>query len=175
MSEDTSLGLSKKPVTPKSPYKFDDDSMSRFLNNYMLTGQINTSCRAAGISEETVRRYIRDNSNGFADLFAEAKGMFRDMIETEIQRRAIEGIDEPIIGGKDRDQVVVTVKRYSDRLLEFLAKRHIPEYREKQQLDVNVAGGVMVVPAITKTDDDWSGEYDDLKRPVTIEHNSEEK
>lgn len=150
----------------RKAYKFDDDAMGRFLTNYMMNGQIHSSCQAAGISEECFRQYIKHNHNNFRTMFEEAKGLFRDMIEAEVQRRAIHGIDEPIIGGKDRDQVVTVIKRYSDRLLEFYAKRHIPEYREHQQLDVSVSGGVMVVPGRPKDQVDWSEQYGEIPRPT---------
>ena len=145
--------------------KFDRDSRDRFLRNYMLTGQIYASCRAAGVSEECYRQYVRDNINGFADEFEEAKGLFRDAIEAEIQRRAMVGWEEPVIGGKDRDQVVTTITKYSDRLLELFAKRHIDGYREKQQVDLNVSGGVMVVPERPKTNETWSEQYGAIPRP----------
>lgn len=154
------------PPISRQGWKFDEDAQERFFRNYLETGLIHVSCRAAGVSEECFRQYRLNNYNGFADRFREIDGLFRDSIEAEIRRRAIQGIDEPIIGGKDRDEVVITVKRYSDKLLEMYAKRHIPEYRERQQLDVNVSGGVVVVPSGTGTVEDWDKEFGALERPV---------
>ena len=52
-------------------------------------------------------------------------------MEHEIFRRAQEGWDEPVYGGRYRQEVVGSVRRYSDRLLELRAKALMPEYRDK--------------------------------------------
>jgi hypothetical protein len=52
----------------------------------------------------------------------------------EIRRRAIEGWNDPVY---QMGQRVGSVRKYSDVLLIFLAKRLMPEYRDKVTLDVN--------------------------------------
>ncbi len=152
----------------RGSYKFDEDARARFLRNYAATGLVYVSCQAAGVSEETVRAYTRDNIEGFADDYATAKGMYRDSLEAEIHRRAVLGVEEPIIGGKDRDEIVTTVQRYSDRLLEFHAKRHIAEYREKSQIDVNVKSGVIALQAPAANMEDWEAQNKDTAAPERI-------
>lgn len=57
--------------------------------------------------------------------------------ELELRRRAIDGWEEPVF---QKGELVGTVKRKSDRMLELLIKRHIPQYNEKRQ--VEYSGGV---------------------------------
>lgn len=161
-------GLPPKHLS-RGSYKFDRDQRDRFLESYAKTGLIWVSARAAGVSEECIRRYKKENIEGFADEFIAAQGIYRDTLEAEIHRRAIDGWDEPVVGGKDRDKVVAHIHRYSDRLLEFHAKRHIPDYREKSQLDVAVTGGVIAVPVAVKSDSDWEAEYSEAEQPKTID------
>lgn len=153
----------------RGSYKFDRDARDRFLRNYAATGLVFVSCRAAGVSEETVRHYTRDNIEGFADEYAEAKGMYRDSLEAEIHRRAVLGVEEPIIGGKDRDEIVTTVQRYSDRLLEFHAKRHIQEYREKAQIDLNIKSGVIALQAPSTSAEQWEEQNQDVAAPERLD------
>lgn len=160
-------GLPRPPQ--RRSHRFDYDAQERFLRSIENQGRITVAAEAVGVSAECAREYIRSDREGFAERFNEAMQVFRDKIEEEIHRRAMEGVDEPIIGGKDRDEVVAHVRRYSDRLLEFYAKRHIPEYRERGQLDVNVSGGVMVVPARPATPSDWATQYESLERPTDVE------
>lgn len=152
----------------RGSYKFDRDARDRFLRNYAATGLVFVSCQAAGVSEETVRAYTRDNLEGFADEYAEAKGLYRDSLEMEIHRRAILGVEEPIIGGKDRDEIVTYVQRYSDRLLEFHAKRHIAEYREKAQIDLNVKSGVIALQVPSASMEEWEELNKDVEAPERI-------
>src|SRR5205807_601275 len=69
-------------------------------------------------------------------------------IEAEIRRRAMEGWDEPVYQQGAR---VGTVRKYSDTLLIFYAKRRMPEYREKQALDVNNVGAAQDLQALQDT------------------------
>lgn len=55
----------------------------------------------------------------------------RAEVEHELYRRAQEGWDEPVYGGRYKEQVVGTVRRYSDRLLEMRARALLPAYRDK--------------------------------------------
>ncbi len=68
-----------------------------------------------------------------------------------VHNRAIEGWDEPVFY---QGRVVGKMRKYSDRMLEMLAKKEIPGFRDKSEVDVNVSGGVLVVhkPAGTKAD-----------------------
>ena len=58
-------------------------------------------------------------------------------IEGELHRRAVEGWDEPVF---QKGEMVGTIKRYSDRLLEILAKGVRPD--KYGRTDVHVTGAV---------------------------------
>jgi len=97
----------------------------------------------------------------FAELFAEAEEDANDTIDDEIVRRAIEGIEEPLVslgrvvydeepvldeGGNEvldkngnpkmRRGAKVMVARRSDSLILALAKSRMPKYRDKGQLAI---------------------------------------
>lgn len=59
-------------------------------------------------------------------------------IEHELYRRAQVGVEEPIYGGKYREKVVGTVRRYSDPLLMFVAKAKLPAYRDVTRVEGSV-------------------------------------
>lgn len=50
------------------------------------------------------------------------------------------------------------IRKYSDRMLELEAKRVDPAYRDKGQMDVNVRGGLLVVPGMA-SEEDFEREY----------------
>lgn len=79
----------------------------------------------------------RQRNAEFAAAWDEALEMARADVEHEIYRRSTEGYDEPVFGGKYREQVVGTVRRYSDRLLELRARALLPAYRDAAALTVN--------------------------------------
>lgn len=72
-------------------------------------------------------------------------------------RRAVVGYEEPVRNNKG--EIVGTVRRFSDRLLELYVKRHMSEYREKLSADVNVTGGVLVVGGNMLKTKDWEEKY----------------
>lgn len=79
----------------------------------------------------------RRRDAAFAVQWDEAIEMARAEVEHEIYRRSTEGVDEPVYGGKYRETVVGTVRRYSDRLLELRARALLPAYRDAAALNVN--------------------------------------
>lgn len=127
-------------------WRFTDAAKDRALAAFAQSGVKYLAAAAAGVSGETVRQHLRTDEV-FAEAWEDAYGEYQARLVAEIHRRGVEGTLEPVIGrvGKDEDGVITYVRRYSDRLLEFEAKRHMPEYRDKQQVDMNVTGGVLVV------------------------------
>lgn len=78
----------------------------------------------------------RERDPEFAAQWNEAMEAAEASIEHEIYRRAQEGWDEPIYGGRHKEKIVGTVRRYSDRLLELRARALLPAYRETSSVSV---------------------------------------
>jgi hypothetical protein len=71
---------------------------------------------------------LRERDEAFAAQWAEAEAAGTDVLEHEAYRRAVEGVAEPVYQG---GELVGTVQRYSDRLLEFLLRGRRPQvYRD---------------------------------------------
>lgn len=132
-------------------YKFDDEMKAEFLRLYAATGQHNRSAAAIGINPETVRQH-RMKFPEFGQAVAEAYRDFQESLETEALRRARQGTLEPVF---QKGVKVGEIRRFSDNLLLEMLRRHIPEYRHRQQVDVNHTGGVLVVPEKAKDDADF--------------------
>jgi hypothetical protein len=79
----------------------------------------------------------RNRDPVFAAQWEEAMEAAKASVEHELYRRAQEGVEEPIFGGRHKEKVVGTVRRYSDRLLELRAKALLPAYREVSSVSVN--------------------------------------
>lgn len=91
-------------------------------------------------------RDLRDDDREFAAAWDDAMDEARGAVESELHRRAVEGVDELIYGGRYREKVVGTVKKYSDRLLELRVKALLPEYRDRSQ--VELGGGLDMKHAV---------------------------
>lgn len=85
----------------------------------------------------TTFKDARERDPEFAAAWEEALDFARAEIEHEIYRRSTEGYEEPVFGGKYRETVVGTVRKYSDRLLELRARALLPAYRDAAALNVN--------------------------------------
>lgn len=125
--------------------KFDDDRKEVFLQAFAKTNRMHQSAEAAGVSLQTVRNHI-ENDPDFAEAFHEAQVAYRDKVHETLYHIAVEGVDEPILGGKDRDFVVTHVRKYYERSLLAEARRVDPDYKERSEVDMNHKGGVIVIP-----------------------------
>lgn len=124
------------------PTKLTDRRKEAFLAELARHGSLVRAARAA--SPRASSRYgakqtfrdERERDPHFAAQWDEAMEAAKADIEHEIYRRAQEGWEEPIFGGRHREKIVGTVRKYSDRLLELRARALLPEYRETSAIAV---------------------------------------
>ena len=135
--------------------KLTDERKQKFLTVYADLGRLNEAARAVDLCPETIR-VARKEDDEFSAAVAEAYRDFCDTLEKEAYRRAVEGWEEPVFQG---GVLVGTVLKRSDRILELMLKRHIPEYRDRQTVDMNLSGGVLVVPGIPVSPDEWEEQH----------------
>ena len=143
--------------------KFTDDRKAVFLRHFSMTERFYNSCHAAGISGETVRRHLKSDPD-FMAAFEEARERYRDMVYAARNKALFEGYAEPIVGGKDKDEVVAIKQNFPFQVLLKELQRVDPAYRDKAELDLNMKGGVLVVPGRARSMEEWSARLDELKR-----------
>lgn len=96
---------------------------------------IRAACDAAGIGRRTAYD-MKAADEVFAAAWAEAIEDGSDLIEDEARRRAVDGVEEPVIAmgriAKTDDGKMLTVRKYSDTLMVNILKARRPErYRER--------------------------------------------
>lgn len=114
-----------------------------FLAAFAECGTVRHAAEAVGVDRSTAFRWLQ-NDPEFKAAFDDAEQQAADALEREARRRAIEGVNEPVIWqgqmtmvedpetGEERP---LTVKKYSDTLLIFLLKGAKPEkYRERAEV-----------------------------------------
>ena len=106
-----------------------------FLASLLTEGTIAAAAREAGIAYRTVMRK-RQKDPAFAEQMRVAQEMHTQALEREMYRRAVEGIEEPIMF---RGEVVEKVRRYSDQLLMFALRARRPDVYRESANNVNVA------------------------------------
>ena len=155
------------------PQKLGPSEMARFCDELAKHGNRSRAARDVGVSTATIKGY--ENSNKvFSDAVQMAIESFAGDVEAELIRRAMEGITDYKLDNKGN--VVLEIKKYSDRLLELLTKRHHAEYGERNTLDVNVKGGLLVLNAETENPDEWKNRHNENEKPAptTIDVESSE-
>lgn len=141
--------------------KFTQDVKIRFLEEFVSSGLMYEAAEKVGVTGFTVLEHVKEDE-GFASAYEEAKQLCIDKtLVREARRRALEGTDKPIVGGKDKDQIVAYEKVYSDRLHELLLKAERPEqYRENSKGNINISGGVLTLTAQPMQSTDWERTVD---------------
>jgi hypothetical protein len=115
-------------------------AQEKFLKAFSMTANVRAACLSAGISRTTVYEW-HEHDQDFSILFKQAELDANDLVRGELFRRAVQGVEKPVVSiGKlvyDKDGKPLMVREYSDNLLSLLAKARMPEFREKQQVDLN--------------------------------------
>ena len=108
----------------------EDDDTARFLRALALSGNVTRAAREAGVKRGAMLA-LEAADPAFAARMREACDEAIDLLEAEARRRALDGVEEPIIRGgeflRQDDGSIAVIRRYSDRLLELLLKAHRPE------------------------------------------------
>jgi hypothetical protein len=121
-----------------------------FLAAYQETGSVSKAALAAGINRSIHYRRLKEDPE-YKAAFDAAHEVAIAVLEDEAIRRAVEGVDEPIVyqGRLTYNDLNVdddgnptgppmAIRKYSDSLLQFLLRGAKPEtYRERFQHDVN--------------------------------------
>lgn len=113
---------------------------------YEHYGTISQAASRAGISRQTVYDWQKDKE--FAAEFEEAERAYCEWLEAEIRRRAVDGVEKPVIyQGKlctvkvGRKTVPLTINEKSDTLLIFHAKAKMPDkYRDNVHHEHDMKG-----------------------------------
>lgn len=104
-----------------------------FLEELAKRGIVKDACEVIGVARKTAYDW-RNNDAEFAAAWDAALELAADSLEKEAWRRAVDGVDKPLIGrvGKDQDGVIEVIKEYSDSLMTLLLRARRPDkFRDK--------------------------------------------
>jgi hypothetical protein len=117
-----------------------NEAMAVFLESLCKDPNISLACDRAGIIRDTAYKW-RDKYKEFAKGWEDAIERTRDTARSSIYQRAIIGWEEPVTSmGKvvyDQDGNPLMLHKWSDALANTYAKANLPEFKDKQSIDLN--------------------------------------
>src|SRR5439155_22091506 len=112
-----------------------------FIKAMENTANVRAACMQAGISHTMIYQWAEHDLE-FSVRFKEANTQANWLLFGEAWRRAMTGEEEYVISmGKivyKPDGTPLIVRKKSDKLLELLLKARLPEFRDKQSLEVTI-------------------------------------
>lgn len=144
------------PMTPAQR----KEAKHLFIDYLKTDPNVSAACDVAGIGRNTAYQW-REHDKNFADEWEQAIERTKDVARSSIYQRGIIGWDEAIVSNgqlvyemeplldKDENQIYEKgkpkmkrgkpkmVHKWSDSLAALYAKANLPEYKEKQQIDLN--------------------------------------
>jgi hypothetical protein len=127
----------------RPPGKFTVAARRKFLETLARGSTFTAAAEACGVSREAIYKRRRKDPT-FAASIEAALSTGNQAIDDEIWRRAIDGVDEPIVSA---GKIIGTKRVYSDSLLIRLAESRMPEkyrHRSETQLTGKDGGPVAV-------------------------------
>ena len=109
-------------------------NQERVLGAIQRTGTMHSAAIAAGLSVSALERWMGVDLYGFKKRREMALQVYDDMLDAEIDRRAVEGVDKPVIY---KGEITGTYKEYSDNLLMFRRKQRDPRFRDNFTVHVD--------------------------------------
>jgi hypothetical protein len=133
---------SHEPASSSSPaYARARGANSAWIETYLgELEQHGQKCKAAKVAGVTIRavQKRRNSDPAFASNESDAMAVAKDLVESEIFRRAIDGVQTVIISKEGK--IITTKTEYSDQLLLRAAERlETGSWRQKQQIEHSAA------------------------------------
>jgi len=144
------------------------DAQDKFLKAFASSGNVRAACMAAGISRTSLYAWA-EHDEQFALRYNLAKSDVDDAIRAEIYRRGMFGEERYVIAqGKIvyHEGKPLTIREKSDTLLIFHAKARMPEYKDKQQIDMTTTTSAKDVQSLQDTIAQALSPYPDAKIAV---------
>lgn len=124
----------------------DSDKINKFIDFLAACGNIKKSAEAANIPYPKI--FIMKKSDPeFREKMDEALSNAAVILEDEARRRAIEGVEEPILY---KGEITGSKIKYSDALLLALLKAHYPEKYAEKTINMNIDIGKMLDDALNR-------------------------
>jgi hypothetical protein len=128
--------LWSRPANEQWVY-FGDKEKRKYLIKLATTGRKALAAAHAGTTAATVCRH-RNEDKVFAAACEEASAYFHDILLGEMFRRGVEGYEQEVLGGRNKDQIF-RIKTYSDKMMDTLGRIHIKELQKNSDSAVTVA------------------------------------
>ena len=137
-----------------------DGLQAAFLEGFARVGTVTGAAILAKTDRSNHYTWL-DVDPTYLKRFDDAKEVFKDRIRHEVRRRALTGWQEPVVyqgrfsvledevtdpesGEKKIRRRVLTVRKFSDRLLEKFAMANCEEFREKHEVSGSGGGPVQI-------------------------------
>lgn len=145
-----------RTVIRMSREKFDETAKGIFLEEFAKWGRMGEAASAAGVSTQTVRKHMEEDED-FAEALMIQEEDYRTKLISHHQNLLFNGVTKRRYDKEGN--VVEETQEYPIRLIELELKKHDKGYRDKQQLEIEHKGGVLVTPAEVGTVDDWEKRF----------------
>lgn len=156
----------------ESRLKFDDKLKGQFLIHLSKHGKKTLAARQCDITYMTYKDHF-DNDPEFAEWVEIALEERAHRIVNQLEEEAMSGHEEDIVN-KDGDVVGTRIK-YETQLRVLMLKRYDPEYKDRQEIDMNVQGGGVLVAPAAMTPDEWVKQARALKDKMQADGMIEDK
>ncbi len=117
-------------------FKFNDERKMAFIRIYSETGNFAKACASVEMSRQAVFRHTK-NDPVFKMAVEEARHHFAGILHDEVVRRAVTGVKQNVIGGRNKDKIVDIITVYSDPLLIRLGNQHIPGFAPEKKVTID--------------------------------------
>jgi hypothetical protein len=138
-------GKPEPPIWPViADVQLKNPSQIAFLSAFEICCYVKAAARAARINAKTHYHWLK-NDGAYGTAFGAARMVAVDVLESEVFRRAVLGVDEPIFY---KGRICGTIRRYDDKLMKFLLRAWMPEKFGNQKLRIPAPANAPVQPKL---------------------------
>jgi hypothetical protein len=119
----------------------NEEQCSKYLAALRETGAYISAAEVINCNPREIADY-RKREPEFAEMCKAMLEHFGAAIVAVARERVMNGWENPVVGGRNRDEIVAHTKHYSDSLTLAFLKKVDPDFRDKSEVKVEATGSI---------------------------------
>lgn len=168
---------SSRPVTPgtvddsrwlvkarnKDLVKLTDEMKDLYCERLLLHGKKMIAAKEIGVHYSSIEAHAKNDPDFAEDIQA----ALADRSQTIVQRLETEAMEGHVklTYDKETGSLIAEETKYETPLRAMMLKRFDPDYKDRSEIDINIRGGVLVVPG-RLAPEDWEAIFSPKKDPT---------
>lgn len=140
-------------IAQTAKMKLTDELKVKYCEHLARYGQKAAAAESVNVSTTCIQNN-RELDPVFDAMCNEAFAHYADRVHT-LAWKLMDGVKKPIVGGKDKDEIVAYEMVHAVPIVQMELKRVNPEYKDRSEIDMKGNASAVLIAPPNQTPEEW--------------------